>query len=73
MKAEVGRGYDPLSGQVGGRVMQKSAHSAPSMVYKFPGVNCISLNDETVPEFRQARVEGDIVKLDVTLERRLHG
>jgi len=29
-------------------VMQATRASAPSLVYKFPGVNCISLNDEAV-------------------------
>jgi len=41
------------------------------LVYDFPGANCISLNDEAVhgiPSSRQLR-EGDIVKLDVTVEK----
>jgi methionyl aminopeptidase len=45
--------------------------SAPSLVYGFPGVNCISVNDEVVhgiPSDR-ALVEGDLVKLDVTVEK----
>src|SRR5262252_9460779 len=34
---------------VGKEVMDKNgARSAPSMVYHFPGANCISLNDEAV-------------------------
>jgi methionyl aminopeptidase len=46
------------------------ARSAPQLVYKFPGVNCISLNDEAVhgiPGPRAVR-DGDLVKLDVTAE-----
>ena len=58
--------------EVGREVMEKNgARSAPSMVYKFPGANCISLNDEAVhgvPGDRMLR-EGDIVKLDVTAEK----
>jgi len=41
------------------------------MVYKFPGATCISLNDEAVhgiPGDRQLE-EGDLVKLDVTVEK----
>ena len=73
MKAEVRPGVTTrYLDEVGGRVMQEhGARSAPSMVYKFPGVNCISLNDEAVhgvPSDRQLR-EGDIVKLDVTMEK----
>jgi len=47
------------------------ARSAPSMVYGFPGTNCISLNDEAVhgiPSDRAVR-DGDLVKLDVTVEK----
>jgi methionyl aminopeptidase len=46
------------------------ARSAPQLAYDFPGVNCISVNDEAVhgvPSNR-ALVEGDLVKLDVTAE-----
>jgi methionyl aminopeptidase len=46
------------------------ARSAPQLAYNFPGVNCISVNDEAVhgvPSNR-ALVEGDLVKLDVTAE-----
>lgn len=46
------------------------ARSAPQMVYGFPGITCISLNDEAVhgiPGDRRIR-PGDIVKLDVTAE-----
>jgi len=58
--------------EVGARVMEEAgAHSAPAIVYKFPGANCISLNDEAVhgiPGDRELR-DGDIVKLDVTVEK----
>lgn len=73
MKAEVRPGVTTrYLDDVGGQVMRANgARSAPSMVYKFPGVNCISLNDEAVhgiPSDREL-LEGDIVKLDVTLEK----
>ncbi len=58
--------------EVGARVMrQHGARSAPTLVYGFPGVNCISINDEAVhgiPGTRALR-EGDLVKLDVTVEK----
>jgi methionyl aminopeptidase len=46
------------------------ARSAPQLAYGFPGVNCISVNDEAVhgiPGPRRLR-RGDLVKLDVTAE-----
>ena len=58
--------------EVAARVIEKNgARSAPTMVYKFPGATCISVNDEAVhgiPGERKLR-EGDIVKLDVTVEK----
>jgi methionyl aminopeptidase len=58
--------------EVGAGVMrQQGAQSAPALVYGFPGVSCISLNDEAVhgvPGPRALR-EGDLVKLDVTIEK----
>lgn len=58
--------------EVGARVMREhGAQSAPSLVYGFPGANCISLNEEAVhgiPGNRQVR-DGDLVKLDVTIEK----
>jgi methionyl aminopeptidase len=58
--------------EVGAAVMrEQGAQSAPQLVYKFPGVNCISLNDEAVhgiPGDRSVQ-EGDLVKLDVTIEK----
>jgi methionyl aminopeptidase len=57
---------------IGERVMRENgAQSAPSMVYGFPGTNCISVNDEAVHGIPGARIlqEGDLVKLDVTIEK----
>src|SRR5438034_9140791 len=58
--------------EVGASVMREhGAQSAPALVYKFPGANCISINDEAVhgiPGAREVR-EGDLVKLDVTVEK----
>jgi len=58
--------------EVGARVMrQQGAQSAPALVYGFPGVSCISLNDEAVhgiPGKRELQ-QGDLVKLDVTIEK----
>jgi methionyl aminopeptidase len=58
--------------EVGAAVMrEQGAQSAPQLVYKFPGVNCISLNDEAVHGIPGQRTvqEGDLVKLDVTIEK----
>lgn len=53
----------------GSRVFESfGAHSAPAHFYGFPGVNCISVNDEAVhgiPGGRRIQ-PGDLVKLDVT-------
>ena len=73
MKAEGWPGVTTLYlDEVGARVMKENgARSAPSIVYQFPGANCISLNDEAVhgiPGKRKLR-EGDLVKLDVTVEK----
>jgi methionyl aminopeptidase len=60
--------------EIGAAVFAKhGARSAPQLAYDFPGVNCISVNDEAVhgvPSDRKL-LEGDLVKLDVTAE--LHG
>jgi methionyl aminopeptidase len=57
--------------RVGARIFsQAGARSGPQLAYDFPGVNCISVNDEAVhgiPGRRRLR-EGDLVKLDVTAE-----
>lgn len=58
--------------EIGGDVMRRNgARSAPALVYKFPGVNCISVNDEAVHGIpgRRALANGDLVKLDVTIEK----
>jgi methionyl aminopeptidase len=58
--------------EAGASVMrQHGARSAPAMVYKFPGTNCISVNDEAVHGIPGKRIlhEGDLVKLDVTVEK----
>src|ERR1700729_3996186 len=58
--------------EVGAGVMrQHGARSAPALVYKFPGVNCISVNDEAVHGIpgKRALETGDLVKLDVTIEK----
>src|SRR6476661_6760549 len=57
---------------IGAKVMREhGAQSAPQLVYKFPGVNCISVNDEAVHGIPGNRtlVDGDVVKLDVTIEK----
>ena len=73
MKQEVRPGVTTAElDEVGARVMrQHGAQSAPALVYKFPGTNCISLNEEAVhgiPGEREVS-EGDLVKLDVTVEK----
>ena len=73
MQAEVRPGVTTLHlDDVGARVMRENgARSAPSMVYQFPGASCISLNDEAVHGIPGERklAEGDLVKLDVTVEK----
>jgi methionyl aminopeptidase len=58
--------------EVGARAMREhGARSAPSLVYGFPGVSCISVNEEIVhgiPGARKLRA-GDLLKLDVTIEK----
>ncbi|HZL54188.1 MAG TPA: type I methionyl aminopeptidase [Solirubrobacteraceae bacterium] len=46
------------------------ARSGPQLDYDFPGVNCISVNDEAVHGIPGPRrlLDGDLVKLDVTAE-----
>jgi methionyl aminopeptidase len=56
---------------IGAKVFERhGARSAPQLAYEFPGVNCISVNEEAVHGVPSARalVEGDLVKLDVTAE-----
>lgn len=57
---------------LGDKVMRdRGARSAPALVYQFPGSSCISLNDEAVHGIPGERglQEGDLVKLDVTVEK----
>ncbi len=57
--------------RVAARVFARAgARSGPQLDYGFPGVTCISVNDEAVhgiPGRRRLRA-GDLVKLDVTVE-----
>jgi len=57
---------------IGARIIEaNAARSAPATVYGFPGSNCISINEEAVhgiPGNRALR-EGDLLKLDVTIEK----
>lgn len=56
---------------VAARVFQRSgARSGPQIVYGFPGVTCISVNEEVVHGIPGARrlASGDLVTLDVTAE-----
>ncbi len=56
---------------IGAKVFERhGARSAPQIVYGFPGVNLISVNDEAVHGVPGARViePGDLVKIDVTAE-----
>ena len=58
--------------KIGAEVMeQHGAKSAPAMVYQFPGTSCISLNEEAVHGIPKERAiqDGDLVKLDVTIEK----
>jgi methionyl aminopeptidase len=57
---------------VGADIMREhGAQSAPALVYGFPGVSCISLNEEAVHGIPGPRAlqDGDLVKLDVTIEK----
>ena len=58
--------------QIGGEVLaEHGARSAPKLVYNFPGEVLISVNEQAVhgiPGPRKLR-EGDLVKLDVTVEK----
>jgi methionyl aminopeptidase len=52
-------------------MQEQGAQSGPALVYKFPGVNCISVNEEAVHGIpgKRALQSGDLVKLDVTIEK----
>jgi len=60
---------DRAAAEVFGR---HGARSAPQLAYDFPGVTCISVNDEAVHGIPGTRriAAGDLVKLDVTAELR---
>jgi methionyl aminopeptidase len=56
---------------IGAEVFERHrARSAPQLVYDFPGVNCICVNDEAVHGVPGDRIiePGDLVKIDVTAE-----
>jgi methionyl aminopeptidase len=56
---------------IGAEVFERhGACSAPQLVYDFPGVNCICVNDEAVHGVPGDRIiePGDLVKIDVTAE-----
>ena len=54
-----------------GVLRAEGARSAPRLVYNFPAATCISVNDEVVHGIPGSRVlrEGDLVTLDVTVEK----
>lgn len=57
---------------VAARILEdEGAHSAPAREYGFPGTVLISLNDEIVHGIPGPRAiaDGDLVKLDVTIEK----
>ena len=61
-----------LDAIAGGIMRAHGAHSAPRLVYDFPGETCISVNDEIVhgiPSPSRVLADGDLVKLDVTVEK----
>jgi methionyl aminopeptidase len=73
MKAAVRPGITTAElDEVGATVMrQHGGRSAPALVYQFPCISCISINDEAVhgiPGSRRLK-QGDLVKLDVTVEK----
>jgi methionyl aminopeptidase len=47
------------------------AESAPPKTYRFPGIACISVNDEAIHGIpgKRALEDGDLVKLDLTAEK----
>ncbi len=57
---------------IGAAVLRENgARSAPMLVYGFPREVCISINEEIIHGIPSERVveEGDLVKLDVTIEK----
>ncbi len=51
-------------------LMKHHARSAPILIYKYPGVTCISINDEAAHGIPSDRVvqAGDLVNIDVSAE-----
>ena len=72
MKANLQRGMTTAElDAIGAEVLERyGARSAPNIVYGFPGVNLISINDEAVHGVPGNRTinPGDLVKIDVTAE-----
>src|SRR6478609_4753366 len=57
--------------EVGRDILRRhGARSAPQLAYRFPGVTCISVNDELAHGIPSGRVlkEGDLVNIDVSAE-----
>ena len=59
---------------IGADVMRAHrARSAPALIYGFPGVSCISVNDEIDAWISRGHavcaMAGDLLKLDVTVEK----
>jgi methionyl aminopeptidase len=74
MRAAVAPGISTarLDDIAGGILRANGARSAPRLVYDFPGETCISVNDEIVhgiPKDACVLRDGDLVKLDVTVEK----
>jgi methionyl aminopeptidase len=73
MRKRVGPGVTTAElNAIGAETMyHHGARSAPMLVYDFPAENCISVNDEIVHGIPGGRAldDGDIVKLDVTVEK----
>lgn len=57
---------------IGGATLRKhGARSAPQLAYRFPGVTCISVNDELahgIPRPERRLKAGDLVNIDVSAE-----
>ena len=72
MKAEVRVGMTTaeLDAVAASTFRRFGARSAPQLIYDFPGVTCISVNDEIVHGIPGPRrvAPGDVLKIDVTAE-----
>ena len=73
MKMAVGVGVttQALDDLCAGVFAQQGARSGPQIAYGFPGVSCISINEEAVhgiPSENRTIQDGDLVKLYVTAE-----